>query len=293
MVPSLPSSRRGAAAVALAAGVVHAAGVAWVVATLAYPIDTLGTVYGGTPGAVAGLVLLAGLPAYLLVRHRLVVPAAGGLTWLGWILWRAVATPRPEFSTRAGYTIVEGTRYVDPYVNGWYVWLGVLLLVGLVEAVVRTDRSWLPSPAAGEDLAWWIRREWSTALRAGGVVAAAHVATILGLAAESGYFAPNGFLPSPWYLGLATLAWILLGLTLLGAIPAAALVRYRVVAPAVGLAYLVARGGWRQQLALPHDPLPIYLVGWFFFLALLLALGGLELFCRVVGDRFGPAPAAE
>lgn len=110
----------------------------------------------------------------------------------------------------------------------------------------------------------------------------------LALAADSGYFTPGGFLPSPWYTGLAVLGWTVLGLLALGAVPAWLLVRARLVAPTVALAFLVHRTGWLQLRALPDDPLPIYFIGWVAFAAALVVVGGAEFVFRAATRRVRP-----
>ncbi len=119
---AIPASRRRAAVVASVAGVVHAAVMVW----FAVRLGVTGTggiewlLYGfGT----VGMWLLAAVPVYLLVRHRVVAPAAA-LTLFVLLDVRAEFTPGVE----------------DPhalYFGGWVLLLGVLLVAAAVEYGLR------------------------------------------------------------------------------------------------------------------------------------------------------------
>jgi hypothetical protein len=275
---------------ALFVGVVHAAVIAGIVARLDYPVKTFEYVPGGVPGATVGLVAVVAIPVFIVLRYRIVLPILAAIAGAVWPVYQEFTTPPPEFSTLGGYTIIHGTRYVDAYVNGWYVWLLAYLLVGLAEYVVRSDHEWLPSPARTERLEQWTRRDHLAALRLATVVAVAHVAVFLLLAADSGYFAPDGFLPSPWYVGLGVLAWTVLGLLVVGGLPMYLLVRTRLVAPIVVFAWLVRETGWAQNIPLPDDSLPVYFIGWFFFAGVLLVVGSVEYALRLAGQWTGHRP---
>lgn len=275
---------------ALLIGGIHAAAIAGVVARLDYPVKTFEYVPGGVPGAAIGLVAVVAVPAFVVLRYRLVLPIVAAVAGVVWPVYQELTTPAPEFSTLGGYTIIDGTRYVDAYVNGWYVWLLAYLLVGLAEYVVRSDHEWLSSPVRTERLEQWVRRAHLPAIRLATVVAVAHVAVFLLLASDSGYFAPDGFLPSPWYVGLGVLAWTVLGLLAVGGLPTYLLVRTRLVAPTVVFAWLVRETGWVQNIPLPDDSLPVYFIGWFFFAGILLAVGGVEYGLRLAGQWSGYRP---
>lgn len=221
--------------VALLVGVVHTAVVVGVVARLDYPVQTFASLPGGVAGAAVGLVAVVAVPAFVLLRYRVVLPGVAAIVGVAWPISREVTTPAPEFSTLGGYTVVDGTRYVDAYVNGWYVWLLAFVLLGLTEYVVRSDHEWLPSPARSTRLDQWVRREHQPALRLAAVVGVAHAAAFLLLASNSGYVR-GGFLPSPWYVGLGVAVWTLLGLLLVGGLPVYLLGRTRLVAPSVAFA---------------------------------------------------------
>lgn len=260
-------------ALAVAVGLVHAAAIAALVARLDYPIDALATAPGGRVGAVFGLVALLAVPAFVAVRQRLLLPLATVLLVGGWSVGRELTTPPPAFSTLGGHPVVSGARYVDGYVDAWYVWLFAALLLGLAESVARVAHDRLPTPGRS---AWLDRLLDGDGRLAFVAVGVAHGGVFLGLAADWGYFAPGGFLPAPWYVGLGVLGWTLLGLLTIGGVPALLLARWRLVTPTVGLAWLAWRTGWLQQLPLPDDPLPVYFLGWFVFAGVLAGLGGLE-----------------
>lgn len=119
---SIPASRRRATAVAIMGGVLHAAVMVWFAARLGV------TVSGGWewvlyPFGAVGMWVLAAVPLYLLVRHRLVAPAT--LLTLFVLL-----DARAEFT--AG---VEGPHAL--YFGGWFLYLGILLVAGGVEYGLR------------------------------------------------------------------------------------------------------------------------------------------------------------
>lgn len=118
----IPASRRQSLAVAAAGGFLHAAVMVWFAARLGF------TVSGGSAwlwylyGAV-GMWTLAAVPLFLLVRHRLVAPAAL-LTAL------VVLDVRAEF--------IAGVE--DPhalYFGAWFLFLAVVLVAGAVEYGLR------------------------------------------------------------------------------------------------------------------------------------------------------------
>lgn len=276
-IPAAPNRADSRAmAVALVIGVVHAAAVAALVRWLDYPLDALEHAPGGPVGALLGLTLLLAIPTFVAVRHGLVTPLLAAVLEAAWAVGREFATAGPEFSELGGYTIVIGPRYVDAYVETWYVWLLAFLLLGLVEYVVRVEFDRLPSPRVDVRLEWLLGRDREAGLRVAAVLGVAHAAVFLLLAAESGYFVPGGFLPSPWYVGLGVLAWSVVGLVAIGGVAGFLLGRWGLVAPTVALAWLVRETGWIQQLPLPDDALPVYFLGWFFFAGVLMVVGGVE-----------------
>ena len=123
-IPWLPvaPSRRRAVLVAATAGLLHAAVMGWLAIRLGVGVDATPTwllaLYAG-----GGLWLLAAVPIYLLVGHRLVAPAT--------LLALAVL-----FDVRAEMTGgVDGPHAL--YVGAWVVVLAVLLVVAGTEYALR------------------------------------------------------------------------------------------------------------------------------------------------------------
>jgi hypothetical protein len=119
---SMPASRRRAAAVATTGGIVHAVVMVWFAARLGV------TFSGGREWALylfgaVGMVVLAAVPLYLLVRHRLVTPAT-------------LLTLFVLLDVRAEFTAsVEDPHAL--YFGGWFLYLGILLIAGGVEYGLR------------------------------------------------------------------------------------------------------------------------------------------------------------
>ncbi|WP_178917858.1 hypothetical protein [Natronomonas gomsonensis] len=119
---SIPASRQRAVAVATAGGIIHAVVMVWFAARLGV------TFSGGREwtlylfGAI-GMLILAAVPLYLLVRHRLLAPAT--LLTL-FILLNVQA----EFTAS-----VEDPHAL--YFGAWFLYLGILLIAGGIEYGLR------------------------------------------------------------------------------------------------------------------------------------------------------------
>lgn len=119
---SVPASRHRAATVASVGGLLHAAVMVWYAArlgiTLSGDVEWLLYLSG-----VVGMWVLASVPLYLLVRHRLIGPAA-------------LLTLFILLDARAAFT----ASVDDPhalYFGGWFFYLGILLIVAGVEYGIR------------------------------------------------------------------------------------------------------------------------------------------------------------
>lgn len=119
---SVPASRRRAIALASTGGLLHAVVMVWYATRLGV------TVSGGFDwlvylfGAV-GMWMLAAIPLYLLVRYRLIAPA----TLLAVFILVDV---------QAAFTAsVEDPHAL--YFGGWYLYLGILLIVAGIESGLR------------------------------------------------------------------------------------------------------------------------------------------------------------
>jgi hypothetical protein len=123
-VPELssPTSRRRAAAVATAGGVLHAAVMVWFAVRLGLTVSG-GWEWALYPFGAVGMWSLAAAPLYLLVRRRLVAPAT--LLTLFVLL-----DARAEFTAS-----VEDPHAL--YFGGWFLFLGLLLVAAGVEYGLR------------------------------------------------------------------------------------------------------------------------------------------------------------
>jgi hypothetical protein len=270
-MPSLPRLRT--VALSLLVGVLALALTASLDRLHDYPISAFGT---GPVEWIAfglGVTVFGAVPVLLLLRFGLVSPSAVS-TLVAWTFLVPAATgPAPEFSELGGYTVVSGTLHLRNYVQGWYCWLLVAVLAGLVEHVARADLARLPS--VRRRLPSLDRGDRVTALRVAAVVGVAHLAAVVALAAEYSYFAPDSSFARP-----LVLAWALPGAVALAATPAYLLARYRLLAPLAAFSYYFYRVAVVMFLPMPDDSLPVYLIGWPAFVGAGLAVGGLEVLVR-------------
>jgi hypothetical protein len=115
---SVPASRRRAGIVATVGGVLHASVMVWFAVRLGVTISG-GFEWGWYLFGAVGMWILAAIPLYLLVRHLLVAPA----TLLAVFILLDV---QAEFSAS-----VEDPHAL--YFGGWFLFLGVLLVVAGIE----------------------------------------------------------------------------------------------------------------------------------------------------------------
>lgn len=118
----IPAPRRRATAIAAAGGVLHAAVMVWYAArlgvTLSGGFEWLLYLFG-----TVGMWLLAAIPLYLLIRHRLITPA----TLLTLFILIDV---QAEFTAS-----VEDPHAL--YFGGWFLYLGIILIVAGIEYGLR------------------------------------------------------------------------------------------------------------------------------------------------------------
>lgn len=119
---SIPGSRERAAGVAAVGGILHAVVMVWFAHRLGV------TMSGGSDSVlylfgVAGMVVLAGVPLYLLVRHRLIAPASALTAFV-------LLDARAQFTAS-----VDGPHAL--YFGGWFFYLGILLAIAAVEYGLR------------------------------------------------------------------------------------------------------------------------------------------------------------
>lgn len=119
---AIPASRRSAAITATAGGAAHMIVMVWLAVRLGVSLS------GGSTGAfyaygAVGMWVLAAIPLYLLVRHRLIAPAA---LLTGFIFLDVAADFRAT---------VEDPHAL--YFGGWFVYLALLGVAGAVESGLR------------------------------------------------------------------------------------------------------------------------------------------------------------
>lgn len=270
---------------ALLAGVVHAVVLLTVAQRLGYQVSPAAYTPFGAVWRYGGLVVLAALPVWLALRHRLVLPLVALLAVTGYVLGTELTPPGPTFSDVAelerldeptGIVVVENGLYIVRYMVNASVWAVGFLFVGLVEYVarigwsslpaVRNPPRWLPVPVS--------RRRAVVVATCCGLL---HAAAMTWFAARLGV---SGFGGWEWALYLYGAA----GTWLLAALPTYLLVRHRLVAPAAGLALFVLQDVNTEFTATVESPHALYFGAWFVFLGVLLLLAGVEYGLRRVGD---------
>jgi hypothetical protein len=271
----MPSTR--SVAVSLLAGLLHAAVLLVVALELGYAVGPAEYSLLGAAWRYGGLVVLAAVPVWLAVRHRLVAPLVALVLTTGYVLGMELTPPGPTFRDVAeleglaeptGYTVVENGLYIVRYMVNASVWTVGFLFAGLVEHVVRSiwDRlpevsdipSWLAVPAS--------RRDAAAIATAGGLL---HAIAMTWFAVRLGVSASGGF------------AWVLyafgaVGMFVLAAVPLYLLVRREFLAPATLLTAFVFLDAHAEFTASVEDPHALYFGAWFFYLGILLVAAGLE-----------------
>ena len=271
----------------LLVGVVHAVGLLSVAHGLGYAVGPATYTVVGTGWRYGGLVVVATLPVWLALRYRLVAPLVGLVATTGYVLGAELTPPGPTFRDVAelerlaeptGITVVKNGLYIVRYMTNASVWTVCFLLVGLVEYVVRTTRDRLPAVRTPP---LWLsvptsQRRAAIVAATGGLV---HAVAMVSFAARLGVTAAGDFDQILYLFGAV-------GMWILAAIPLFLLVRCVLVAPAGLLSVFVLLDARAEFTASVDDPHALYFGGWFFFLAILLAAGGIEYgFRRLGGSR--------
>ncbi|MFB6107968.1 MAG: hypothetical protein ABEJ82_03885 [Haloplanus sp.] len=252
------------AALAAAVGVAVTVFLAGVVVSLGYPVGS-----GVAPVAwrYAGLAVTGFVATFLSVRYRLVTPAVGFLAVTVSVAVAELTPPGPTFSTLGGYTVVENGNYVASFARGWYVWASAFGYAGVAEFALRDRLAALPRAGGRSSLASAsLPLDRGQALRAAAGLGAVHGVTMAAYAVA--VHVSN--------LSPLVLVWIAVGTFLLAAVPAALLLAARLFAPFclfVADLFVLVRADFYPS---PDGPVPVYVVGWFFFLGVFLAVGGVE-----------------
>jgi hypothetical protein len=271
-------------------GAVHAAGLLSVAHGLGYAVGPAAYSAVGLGWRYGGLAVVAALPVWLALRYRLVAPAVGLVATTGYVLGMELTPPGPTFRDVAelerlaeptGITVVENGLYIVRYMTNASVWTVCFLFIGLFEYAVRTTRDWLPGVRAPSP---WLsvpasRRRAATVAAAGGLV---HAVAMVWLASRLGVTASGGFDSILYAFGAV-------GMWVLAAVPLFLLVRYVLVAPAGFLSLFVLLDVRAEFTASVDDPHALYFGGWFFFLGILLAAGGVEYGLRRLGGGYRSA----
>lgn len=278
---------------ALLAGVVHAAVLLVVALHLGYGVvlETSSTVE--LARGVAGLVVVAAVPVWLALRHRVVAPLLALVLTSGYVLGAELAPPGPTFrdvadlerlSEPTGIVVVENGLYVVRYMANASVWTVGFLFVGLLEYAVRDACDRLPPVRTPR---WWLsipatRRRAAAVATVGGLL---HAVVMVGFAHRLGVTFAGG--SDGWFYAFAAV-----GMVMLAAIPLYLLVRERLVAPAATLTALLLLDVRAEFTASVDGPHALYFGAWFVFLAVVLAAGAVEYGLRRVGGSRGSGSLA-
>jgi hypothetical protein len=285
----MPSRR--SALLSLVVGVLHAALLLTVALRLGYEIGPSEYTLLGVTWRYAGLVVVAALPVWLALEHRLLTPLVALALTSGYVVGVELAPPGPTFrdvaelerlSEPTGITVVENGLYVVRYMVNATVWTFGFLLLGLVEHAVRTSWSWLPSlqwvPAV-RPIPWLsipaARSRAVAVAAAGGLM---HAVVMVWFAHRLGVTVSGGV---EWLLYL----FGAVGMVLLAAVPLYVLVRQQLVAPTALLTAFVLLDVRAEFTASVDGPHALYFGGWFVYLALLVLAAALEYGLRQIDVR--------
>jgi hypothetical protein len=270
--------------VALLVGLLHAAALVLVGLELGYPVGPSDYSVVGLGWRYGGLVVVAAVPVWLALQYRLAAPLVALSLVTGYVLGMELTPPGPTFRDVAelerlaeptGIVVVENGLYIVRYMVNASVWAVGFLLVGLVEYAVRTTWDWLP--VSSVPIPWLSipasRRRASIVAATGGLL---HAAVMVWFASRLGVSASGGF-GELLYLVSAVGMWIL------AAVPIYLLVRHRLIFPTALLSLFVLNDVRAEFAASVDDPHALYFGGWFVFLGLLLAAGGIEYGLRRLG----------
>jgi hypothetical protein len=267
--------------ISLLAGLVHAGTLIAVALTLGYSISPseytsleMGWRYGG-------LVVVAAVPVWLVLRYRIITPLLALTLTTGYVLGMELTPPGPTFRDVAelerlaeptGIIVVENGLYIVRYMLNASVWTVGFLFLGLVEYTVRTGWKRLPAvPSPTALISIPASRE--QAVRVATVGGVLHAAVMLWFSLRLG-LTVSGELG--WLLYISST----IGMWILAAVPLYLLVRHLVVAPATLLTAFILLDVRAEFTASPDDPHALYFGAWFLYLGLLLVVTGLEVGLR-------------
>ena len=263
--------------VSLLVGLVHAGTLVAVALTLGYSIGPSEYTILGMGWRYGSLVVVAAVPAWLVVRYRIIAPLLALSVTTGYVLGMELTPPGPTFRDVAelerlteptGIIVVENGLYVVRYMLNASVWTVGFLFLGLVEYTVRTGWKRLPAvPSPNSSISIPTSRKQAVSIATGGGVV--HAAVMLWFSLRLGLTVSGDF---GWLMYLSSI----LGMWILAAVPLYLLVRYLVVAPSTVLTAFILLDVQAEFTASPSDPHALYFGAWFLYLAILLIVAGIE-----------------
>jgi hypothetical protein len=135
-------------------GLVHVGTLIGVALTLGYSIGPSEYTSFGVGWRYGGLVVVAAVPVWLVLRSRIVTPLLVLVLTTSYVLGMELTPPGPIFRDVAelerlaeptGIIVVENGLYIVRYVLNASVWTVGFLFLGLVEYTVRTGWKRLPA----------------------------------------------------------------------------------------------------------------------------------------------------
>lgn len=270
----------------LVVGVLHAACLLAVALALGYPIEPAAYSPLGVLWRYGGLVVVASLPAWLAGRFGLITPMFAVTLTAGYVLGMELTPPGPTFhdvtelerlSEPTGLIVVENGLYIVRYMLNASVWTVGFLFAGTVEGVCRT--SWARLPGLRTTPSWLLspisRRQALVVAAVGGIL---HMGVMVWFAARLGVTVSG---QSAW----TVYTFGAVGMWILAAGPLYALLRQRLIAPAVLLTGAILLDVQAEFTPGAGDPHALYFGAWFFYLAIFLVAGSIEYLLRELSHR--------
>ncbi|MGQ3330500.1 hypothetical protein [Halorubrum sp. FL23] len=275
----MPSTR--SILVSLLVGLVHTGTLIAVALALGYSIGPSEYTSFGIWWRYGGLVVVAAVPVWLVLRYRMIAPLIALVLTTGYVLGMELTPPGPTFRDVAelerlaeptGITIVENGLYIARYMLNASVWTVGFLFLGLVEYTVRTGWKRLPAvPSPNALISIPASRKPAIGIATvGGVL---HAVVMLWFALRLGLTVSGEF---SWLMYISST----LGMWILAAVPLYLLVRHFVVTPATVLTVFILLNVQAEFTASPDDPHALYFGAWFLYFGLLLIMAGIEIGLR-------------
>lgn len=271
----MPSRR--AILFSLSIGLVHATGLLVVAVNIGYSIGPSKYSQVGLLWRYGGLVVVAAVPVWLILRYRLITPVIALILTTAYVLAMELTPPGPTFRDVAelerlaeptGITVVENGLYIVRYMINASVWTVGYLFLGLVEYVIRN--TWIRVPSVPRSVPWLsIRTSRRRAITIAAIGGLLHAVVMVWYAARLGVTLSGGI---DWLLYLFGAA----GMWVLAAVPLYFLVRHCLIAPATLLTVFILIDVQAAFTTSVEDPHVLYFGGWFLYLSILLIVAGIE-----------------